>query len=326
MSNPILSWPRAYGEPCIKGDVRSTPDDFIVVENLGFEPEGDGEHLYVSLQKTSVNTDWVVERLASFAGVKRNDVGFCGLKDRHAVTTQWFSIYQPRPVDLDWAAFVAQIPAVELNTVARGRRKLRRGQHLSNRFSITLRALSGVDEPRLQALLQRIAAEGVPNYFGEQRFGRDGGNLNRAEEWFVRGKPVRQRQEKSMIMSAARSYLFNRILALRVSLNNWFAVLPGDVVEQGIPALPMWGRGRSATGSLAREIEDEALEGLQAWQFGLEHCGLQQERRATTARPENLAWSLEEDQLRLGFELPPGQYATSVLREVGHWQNQAYSR
>ncbi len=326
MNNPILTWPRAYGDPFIDGDVRSNPDDFVVVENLGFEPEGDGEHLFVYLQKTGVNTDWVVERLAGFAGVHRSDVGFCGLKDRHAVTTQWFSIYQPRPVDLDWTAFAAQLPAVELMTVTRGRRKLRRGQHMSNRFSITLRSLSGVDDVRLQALLHRIAADGVPNYFGEQRFGRDGGNLNKAEEWFVRGRPVRQRHEKSLVMSAARSYLFNKVLALRVSLNNWFSVVPGDVVEQGKPALPMWGRGRSATESLARQIEDEALEGLQAWQFGLEHCGLQQERRAAIARPENLVWELGENQLKLQFELPPGQYATAVLRELGNWQNRAQSQ
>lgn len=316
----LVDVPRAYGGPIANARFRTTDDDFVVDEDLGFVPEGEGEHQYVQLLKRGENTQWVAKHLARFAGVKEMDVGYCGLKDRRAVTSQWFSVYMPKRDLLDWSA-VSQNEQLNVHVLqsAKGSKKLRRGQHRSNRFTIRLREFAVADTAQLDSLLHQIAQQGVPNYFGEQRFGRDANNLVAASRWLDGGEPIQKCGPKHMLMSAARSYLFNLVLAQRVRQQCWRESIAGDVLDdQSLPTAPLWGRGRSATTAEALALEQELLAPLARWTNGLEHCGLNQERRCLVLQPQDFRWQYcEQDaQLTLEFSLPPGQYATAVLREI----------
>ncbi|WP_027330787.1 tRNA pseudouridine(13) synthase TruD [Marinimicrobium agarilyticum] len=305
----------AWGKPLIRGRFRVEPEDFQVDESLGFEPEGQGEHWLVQIRKRGDNTAWVAGQLAHCAGVGVKDVGYCGLKDRHAVTTQWFSIYQPRGEEPRWADLEAQ--GIMPLRWARHERKLRRGQHQSNHFVIRLRDITPLESGALERLderLQQIASNGVPNYFGPQRFGRDGGNLVRARDWLVGGRSIRQRQQRSMALSAARSWLFNRVLEARVREGGWRIAMPGEPLAEATG--PLWGRGRPLVEGDALALENEALAPWSDWLPRLEHVGLSQERRALCLRPEGLTWRREADDLVLAFGLPPGTFATAVLAEV----------
>lgn len=316
-SDLITQYSYAYGEPLSRGVLRHCNEDFVVVEELGFEPEGDGEHVYLDVTKNGENTGWVASQIASFAGVRENDVGYCGRKDRHAVTRQWFSVYLPTAAQPDWHRLEAQSSGAKINLhrIVRGTRKLRRGQHSANHFEIVLRQFRCENPDRLEKLLHCICQDGVPNYFGEQRFGRNGNNLLQAAELLNRGKPLQKKHHKGMVVSAARSYLFNLVLHQRVSGNTWCSGLDGDVDSDLGPTGPLWGRGRSLVTAATAELESSALEPLSTWCQALEHVGLSQERRALVSRPVGFDWEHEEGALRLRFSLPPGQFATSVLRE-----------
>lgn len=314
MSSPVTDWPfaAAHGEPLIRADFRTRPEDFRVDEDLGFEPEGQGEHWLVQLRKRGDNTAWVAGQLARLAGIKPGDVGYCGLKDRHAETSQWFSLYLPKSE----APSRADIEALGLEVLASGwhPRKLRRGQHRGNRFSIRLRRLRVIDDTEsLDERLETIEREGVPNYFGVQRFGRDGGNLERARRWFEQGETIRQRSQRGMAMSAARAWLFNEVLSARVEDESWRNALPGEPSSE--PTGPLWGRGRPLSDMEAGELEAQCLEPWRDWLSGLEHVGLKQERRALVLMPEEMAWRREDGDLVIDFALSAGTFATAVLSE-----------
>src|SRR5690606_20038353 len=219
-----LDFPLAYGPLTAAGQFRFLPEDFQVDEILGYEPSGEGEHVFLHVRKRGENTAWVAQQIARLAGVKEMDVGYCGRKDRHAVTTQWFSVYLPRPnADLDWTALSCD--SVSLLSVARHPLKLRRGEHQCNLFVIRLRNLQGENKVELAQKLDRVLANGVPNYFGEQRFGSGGSNLHQANLLLIERKPMRDKQKRGLILSAARSYLFNQVLAARVLAGNWQVAL-----------------------------------------------------------------------------------------------------
>jgi tRNA pseudouridine13 synthase len=309
-----LDFPLAYGPVTAAGDFRLTSEDFQVDEVLGYEPCGEGEHVYLQLRKRGENTAWVAQIIARLAGVKDMDVSYCGRKDRHAVTTQWFSVYLPRtPEGLDWSALNS--PSVSLLQVARHGHKLRRGEHQQNNFVIRLRAMQVEDRAVFAEKLDHVLAHGVPNYFGEQRFGRNGNNLSFADALLVERKPIRDKQKRGLIISAARSYLFNLVLAARVTEHNWQQPLEGEPATWA--SGPLWGRGRSAAQSETLRIEQDALAVWQPWCHALEHQGLQQERRALGLQPRAASWSwLSEDDLELRFSLEAGEFATAVLREL----------
>lgn len=309
-----LDTPFAHGGPLGCAEFRRQPEDFVVTEELGFQPEGEGEHYYLQVEKRGVNTDWVAQKIARLVGVKPVDIGFCGLKDRHGVAKQWFSVYLPKGDMPDWQK-LEEDAGILLKAVTKSRRKLRRGQHAFNRFVILLRNVTS-SENEIQSRLLRIAEEGVPNYFGEQRFGRNGSNLISAKRWLEDGVPLNRLGNKSMIMSAARSYLFNCVLSERVRNASWMSLLQGDVPDDGIPTGPLWGRGRSASSEEALALEQKVLSTYSSWLNGLEHCGLSQERRALVLSPVKLQWAFEGRDLQLEFELKPGQFATAVLREI----------
>jgi tRNA pseudouridine13 synthase len=331
-------WPYAYGEPAVRGVLRSVPEDFVVDEDLGYEPDGRGDHVLLHVRKRGTNTEWLARELAAFAGIKPVDVGFAGLKDRHALTTQWFSLHL-RGAEPDWNSFPCA--EAQILDVRRHRRKLQRGELRGNRFRLVVRQLSG-DIAALEARLRQVQAQGVPNYFGAQRFGIDGGNLAEAEALFAGRNEVRDRHKRGLYISAARSLLFNAVLSARVAAGNWLTPLAGEVVQLGntqslvtcdepTPAIcdrvargelqltgPLWGRGRPLSSGAVLALEEAALADYAAWRRGLEQVGLQQERRALRLMAQDLAWTLDEGAatLTLSFYLPAGAYATTVLREL----------
>lgn len=318
--------PHAFGRPASTGRLRSSPEDFEVEEVLGFAPDDDGPHQLLWVEKRGANTEWVAKQFARLAGCRAMDVGFSGMKDRHAVTRQWFSVPAPKQ-SLDWTA--VDVEGVRVLAVHAHRRKLRRGAHRANRFVLTLRAV--VDGGDLDERCERIARAGVPNYFGPQRFGPRGDNVARAIDG-ARG---------GIYLSAARSFLFNEVLAARLREGSWDRLLPGEAVQldgsgsfflaEAIdgtllerlanfdihPSGPLWGRGEPPSLGEAAAIERAVVERFPEVAALVERAGMRQERRPLrlTVRDIRLARP-EPGVLVIAFELPAGAFATSVLREL----------
>ena len=333
---PSLAY--AHGTPTVKGVLRTRPEDFFVDEVLGFEPDGEGEHVLLQIEKRNTNTQWLADQLARFAAVPKRDVSYAGMKDRKAVTRQWFSLGMAGACEPIWDNL--NIENVRVLRHARHRRKLRRGSLQGNRFILVIRDLQG-DLSGLESRLQCIAEQGVPNYFGEQRFGHNGANLQQAQTMFL-GKRIRDRHKRSLYLSAARSYLFNELLSQRVTRGDWNQAIAGDVmllagshsyfvpeandaaIRQRLvsfdihPSGCLWGKGASPARAEAAELEQQLAAAHPLFCRGLEQAGLKQERRALRLPVVNLQWQLDtaKQSLELRFFLPAGAYATSVLREL----------
>jgi tRNA pseudouridine13 synthase len=342
MSTPAL--PNAFGEPVLEARMRTTPEDFRVEELDGFQAHGEGEHLLLTIEKRDLNTAEVARRLARWAGIGEVGIGYAGMKDRHAVTTQRFSVHLPKriapPLEAlqDGASVEGTLKVVQH---VWHNRKLPRGALAGNRFTLTLRQVRGEREA-IGARLQQIAQRGIPNWFGEQRFGRGGGNVAQALAMFA-GRRVK-REQRSMLLSAARSQLFNQVLARRVAEACWDQPMEGEVwmlsgsrsvfgpeawsdaLAERLagfdihPSGPLWGAGELRTAAACAALELDALSDAASLKLrqGLEQAELKQERRALRLRPEQFAarW-LQDDVLELRFVLPPGAYATAVLHELG---------
>jgi tRNA pseudouridine13 synthase len=328
--------PRAFGEPPLTARLRTSPEDFLVEEILGYDADGAGEHLLLWVEKRGANTDWVARELAKFAGVPPVAVGYAGLKDRHAVTRQTFSVQlagRPAP---DWSTF----PHAEVKVLAATRhsRKLKRGALRGNRFVLMLREVSG-DRARAESVLQQIAARGVPNYYGEQRFGREGGNVAQARAIF--GGRRMDRDKRSFLLSAARSHIFNGVLAARVERDAWDQPMDGEIWSLAgsrswfgpepfsdelaarlaradiHPSGPLWGQGEPPSQGEAGALEREVAAADEDLAAGLAAARMDQERRPLRLIPHNLRWRWQDDDaLELSFELPAGAYATVVVREL----------
>ena len=312
-----LDFPYAYSKPLSIAKFRRFNEDFIVKETLGFELSGEGEHLCIQICKNGENTGWVAEQIAAFFGVRTMDVGYCGRKDRNAVTTQWFSVYLPKQKNIPELSFSNSKTRIDILTCDWHKQKLRLGAHKENEFEIKLRDVSELADVKNR--LEYLKKTGVPNYFGEQRFGRDAGNLILAEKWFVEGEAIRKQKLRGMVMSAARSYLFNLVLARHVETASWNQPVGGES-SSGLSA-PLWGRGRPLSTGKLLEIEDSVLDAYPLWRNGLEHCGLEQGRRARVLIPQDLSWHIDGQDLVLKFSLLPGEFATSVLREIALLEN-----
>lgn len=316
MSYTVLpQWPKTYPETHARGSLKLHNEDFRVTELPLALPSGEGEHVWLQVKKDGANTAYVAQCLADYAGVKVMDVGYAGLKDRYAVTEQWFSIYFPKGETPDFL----QLKHDEFTVLVQNRhvKKLRRGDLLGNQFKIVLRDVEG-DKAKIESNLSQIQAHGVPNYFGPQRFGHDGGNVEQGRLMVSREIRVRNPKMKGIYLSAVRSYVFNEILATRIKNGLWGKTLEGDVLDdEGLPTGALWGRGRVNTSEAAGDIESAIAEQHASLCEGMEHAGLSQERRALAAIPKDMAWKWQgETQLQLSFSLAAGYYATSVLREV----------
>jgi tRNA pseudouridine13 synthase len=335
---PYTDLPHAFGAPPAKGEIRCRPEDFQVDEILGFRPDGEGEHILLHIRKRNANTGWVAGELARLAGVPMRDVSYAGLKDRNAVTSQWFSVRLAGKEQPDWR----ELESAELTLLESGhhRRKLRRGALKENRFRILIRNLRG-DREELEKRLVRLQQQGSPNFFGEQRFGHQENNLPMADLLFDGKLKKLNRNKRGLYLSAARSYLFNQLLAERVQRGDWERALPGDLmmldgsraifpvqeidgeirhrveIQDIHPTGPLFGEGQSDTGCEVQALELRILHSRPSWEEGLKRFGLKSERRALRSRARELKWSWpQEDQLQLSFGLAPGSYATALLREI----------
>jgi tRNA pseudouridine13 synthase len=344
LSTLMNTLPRAYGNLDIRGAFKQQPEDFCVKEQLGFACTGEGEHLWVHVQKIGLNTIEVADRLARAVGVSARDVSYSGLKDRHGICTQWFSLHKAdvNPEKLR-SCEDSNLRFLDVN---RNSRKLRRGTHKGNSFFIRLRQLAGVDVERtLQSRLALIQQGGVPNYFGEQRFGFD--NVNKAIAFFEGRAGKMSRQQKGLLLSSARSALFNALLANRVLSCAWNKRLPGDVFnldgtasvfadDQNDPLIddrlarldihptgPLWGAGELKTRDQSRALEETLSTRWPVFCEGLERAGMKQERRSLRLAVKGLHYRFCADNcLELSFDLPTGTYATAVLHELLSYQTQ----
>lgn len=335
MSEP---WPRALGEPLASARLRSVPEDFRVDEELAFEPDGEGEHVLLHLQKTGLNTTDLAQRISSLSGIHLRDISFSGMKDRNAVTRQWFSVRMAGKAEPDWTALGASAD-VDVLAVSRHRRKLKRGVHRYNRFRLVLRELAG-DRDAIEQRLAGIRAQGAPNYFGEQRFGRAGANLDQALGWVASGGRRLSRNKRSLYLSVLRAQLFNLLLADRVRSGDWNRVLAGDsCILAGTrsqffcdqpdadiagrcaaadlhPALPLWGRGVESLAGEAQQRRLRALEGFGEAADFLVAQGVDLDWRASRLIPDDFCWQFCDDgSLQLEFRLGAGSFATALLAE-----------
>jgi tRNA pseudouridine13 synthase len=326
--------------PEVSGSIRSEVSHFQVEEALGFEPCGEGEHCFLLIQKTGENTEAVARKLARFAGVPAKMVSYSGLKDRNAVTTQWFGVHLPKRDSFDWAEI--NEPGLEVLQQTWHRKKLRRGVHQSNLFQITITSLS---EPRDELIhrLEKIKVSGVPNYFGEQRFGFDGQNLVHAEDMLLKGKTTSKRHLRSIYLSSARSLLFNSVLSARVEQGAWDRALEGDlIILEGTesfflcdvdddtikprleslnlhPSGPLWGKGGALPDAEALALEKKVLDDFLPICQALEKNDLSMQRRSLRLAVNDLHWEFSDQDkkvLTLRFSLRRGGFATSVLKEL----------
>lgn len=339
----------------IEMDIKTHNEDFIVDEVLPFELSGEGEHAWLHIRKKGCNTDWVAKQLAKLAGTRLRNVGYAGLKDRHGITSQWFSVHLPGLPDPDWSPLETNdIENIEILDCRRHSRKLRRGALKLNRFQIRLRNIANTDEgldrsvEEIRGLLiarcKTIAELGVPNYFGPQRFGHNMANLAASARMFTQPQSRIPRHLKSLYLSSARSWIFNQLLSQRVKQANWNQRVAGDVfmlegktacfwddatedldqrIAQGEihPTAILWGEGELTTTGDVRDEEMRVVNENPVFRDGLCDFAVRQMRRALRVIPRDLSWQVHDEagsSMGLIFTLPAGSYATMVLRELGN--------
>ncbi|MBU2894317.1 tRNA pseudouridine(13) synthase TruD [Colwellia sp. D2M02] len=334
-----------HGKPQSSGLLRSEMSDFKVFEKLPFAPIGEGEHLFIKIRKTGANTVFVARELAKYFAVKEGLVSYAGLKDRFAITEQWFGVHVPGKQLYDLSDLA--IEGVEVLEYQRHNKKLRTGALTGNNFELLLRNVTNVDA--LVDRWQSIISQGVPNYFGEQRFGIDGGNIARALSLFS-GSKVKDKKKRGMYLSAARSYIFNSMINKRIEQSLFNEIVTGDVlmlagtqsvfhvdtVDEAVKQRlqdkdvditgPMWGAGELMTTNEALALEQSVAEQHIEFAQGLPRFGLKQERRRirlTISDTDISVLSTPDNQthVKVSFFLPAGCYATTVLRELLVYQD-----
>lgn len=337
-SSHVRSLAYAYGEPSSRAQLRCFAEDFRVWETLSFELSGNGQHVYLFVQKRQLTTESLVKTIAALANISPRHVGYAGLKDCNAVASQWFSVDMAGKTEPDWRQLESD--CLSVLKISRHERKLKQGSIQSNRFHLTLRNLQG-GVSQLEERLSQVRCRGVPNYFGEQRFGIEENNLNTAYQMFTTGRQVKNRYLRGLYYSAARAYLFNLVLSYRVSQGLWDQALNGDAmmlegsrsffvaeeIDDAIrqrlqsgdihPSGPLWGKGDLASQGEARALELQVLHDYPKWRKGLEHHDLTPQRRALRLPVRDLEWKFTKPtELQLQFALTSGAYATSVVREL----------
>lgn len=326
----MLKAPFAWGEPNVSGILRQQPEDFRVDELMDVEFSGSGEFDWVQIEKTQMTTADAAEVLQRFSGAK--DVSYSGMKDKHAITRQWFGLHMLGQSSADWSTF--SHPQCRVLQSQRHQRKLRRGTHRYNNFDLLLR---GVTREHIADRLIIVETKGVPNYFGEQRFG--GQNLAEARRWFAGGRRP-TRFKRGLLLSVARAQLFNAVLAERVQAGSWNTALDGELfmlgdgnslfatddsadirqrLASGAIQLsgPLAGRnGRRQPSARVADIEQAVFDQEAALCKGLEKAGVDADRRALRVYPQQLEARDDEGGLRLRFSLPRGCFATALVREL----------
>lgn len=333
----------------IGGRIRTTPEDFQVDERPLYLPCGEGEHLYVTITKRGLSTPDLVRRLSSTLGVKAQAIGVAGLKDARAVTTQMVSLQGVNPEQMFRLKIDDQILKVEI--LARHRNRLRTGHHAGNRFRLVIRDVASQAAEAVPTVLDQLVRRGVPNYFGPQRQGKGGDNYQIGAALLndPRRRDKMNRAKRIWYLNTYQSFLFNRMLAKRIDridriyVGDWATKLENGAcfqVEDAEKEQPRvdrfeisptgilfgsrvsWASGEP--GQIEEAVLTEAGTTRDALVAAAKACGFRGERRAFRVPLEELEWSLDGSVLTLAFALPPGAYATSVLREImktgeGQW-------
>lgn len=337
MTDTLASLAYLAGKPTAHAKIKAKPEHFQVREDLGFDFSGQGEHLMVRIRKTGENTSFVANELAKACGVKSKDVSWAGLKDRHAITEQWLCVHLPKAETPDFSAFLAQYPSIEILATARHNKKLRPGDLIGNEFVVTLSEVSDVED--VLKRLERVASLGVPNYFGNQRFGNNGNNLQEAKRWGRENVRSRNQNQRSLYLSAARSWIFNRIVSARLEQSLFDRILIGDILFDGEQQLQVTADNIAELQSrfhLGEVVISAALAGDNALPTQGDALALEQphldaepdlmaliggnrmrhDRRAIALKPDNLSWEVEGSNVTLRFSLDAGSFATSIIREL----------
>lgn len=327
----------AFGAPVSSGRIKETPEDFIVIERLPFELSGEGEHLFLKIEKRGLNTEHMVKVLAQAFSKKKRDIAYAGLKDRQGITQQWFSVHAPgETLDI---SHLPEDPNWRVVEHGRHLKKLRTGAIACNEFILIIKGITAPEEVT-QRLIE-IKKQGVPNYFGMQRFGFDGQNLKKAAAFLSGEFKLKDRFLKGIYYSALRSYLFNKILSARVADGTWNKGLTGDIMQFSdshayftaenmddeikkrlashdiSAAAVLWGRGEEKVTGEAGALQDEILRPYSDLMRALEQQGLERQYRSLRLLPQQLEWQwLNTEELKLQFSLRSGSYATAIVREI----------
>lgn len=326
------------GKPSQRGLLKYCNEDFVVREELGYLMSGEGEFVALRVRKNGANTLFVGEKLAKFAGVSAKNMGYAGLKDRHAITEQWFCLQMPGLETPDFSQF--QLEGVEILEVTRHHRKIRIGSLEGNHFDIVLRGVT--QTPDLLFRLAQLKIQGFPNYFGEQRFGREDNNLEQAKRWAKGEMKVKDRKKRSFYLSSCRSFLFNALLSKRIEAGFHQTLFTNDVLQlKGSHSFftadenqnhsELTQRLQQGDLHLTAPLIGENIGEVSDWEkqtllsfneeFGDFFHLVKQEKMKTARRnlfclPQYFDWHFEEQGLRLHFYLPAGSYATALVREL----------
>lgn len=333
-----MNWSYLQNPPTDLGKLKAENEDFKVIENLGYEMTGEGEFVALRVRKNGANTLFVGEKLAKFAEIPVKNMGYAGLKDRNAITEQWFCLQMPGLETPDFSTF--ELNGVEILDITRHNRKIRVGSLDGNHFELLLRDISETEE--MKARLEFLKIHGFPNYFGDQRFGREDNNLSQAMRWAKGEIKVKDRKKRGFYLSSARSFIFNKVLSKRLEEKQHQTLHLNDVLQlsgsrsfftadesQDFDELkarleskdvqltaPLIG-GELKVASL---WEEDTLNHLMAdwgdlWKL-MKQEKMSSARRALFCVPQNFSWQFEAEGLRLKFYLPAGSYATSLVREL----------
>lgn len=331
-------WQYLYGKPSSSAIFKKIPEDFIVRENLGFELTNEGENLFLLIEKTELNTQQVCEYLAKYFNKRLRDIGYAGLKDKQSISQQWFSVQMNVKQEVDLSSLGTE--HIKLIDFKRHNKKLKIGALKSNHFEIRLRNVS--DSKDVIARFEKVQLSGVPNYFGLQRFGFKGNNLNWADR-MSSGEVIKNKKIKGFALSASRSYLFNQVISKRLALgifnapqsgdvfmlsgtNSFFVEPPSEEITQRILerdisiSAPLFGEGDLVSENEIMQLEHAVAQEHSKWLEMLQQQGLKQERRSISLIPENLSWQQQEQDLIVSFDLATGCFATSVLRECVNFE------
>ncbi len=336
----LSHWAYLHGKPTCEATFKKIPEDFVVTEVLPFELTGSGENLYLLIEKRELNTQQVCMHIAKILGKRLRDVGYAGLKDKQSVSRQWFSIQSNVTQELDLTGVETDL--IKIIKKERHIKKLKVGALKGNQFSIRLRDVSDIDA--LEQKLKLVSELGVPNYFGLQRFGFKGNNLNWANRWSS-GEDIRDKKVKGFALSGARSFIFNEVVSKRIELKKFATPLKGDVfilagsnsyftgeVDDTILSrlaakdiflsAPLAGEGDSLSQADVLSIEQVVMEQHTDWITLLSSQGLEQQRRPMPLFPENMLWQTQDNDVIVKFELGSGNFATSVLRECVNFRQE----
>ena len=345
-NNPLNDLAYANEATGCKALYRQQAEHFQVVETLNFKPSGEGEHLYLYIKKSNTNTDWLARDLARRANLNPLDVGYAGRKDRLAVTTQWFSLLDPQHRQTSTKmSFETQFKSDDFSIIqtSRHNKKLRKGEIAFNRFKLQLLAFEGCIDT-LTERVKLLSRVGFPNYFGPQRFGHDGSNIANAQAMLSGKIRVKDRNKRSIYLSSARSYLFNKILSARIQENTWQTPIDGDCfwdnqtqqlseiasienlseselyesLNSGNLTITgaMAGDGNNLSSGLCNELESRVLNSQADLYKGIANSRINWQRRPLRVIPSDVNCSKNDTGVELNFSLQTGAYATSLLREL----------